>query len=64
MFRKTYNLKYVLEWAESIVAVSISRIVVVAVTRVIVTVVVIASSVHARIVGIAIGFDLSLIQKF
>lgn len=59
-FRKIYHLKFVLEWAERIVAVSIGRVVV-AIASVVVAVVVIASSIYAWIVGIAIGFDLSLI---
>lgn len=46
----------VLEWSECIVIVAVSRIVVVAIARVIVAVVVISSSFHARVVGVAIGF--------
>ena len=61
IFLKIYNLKFVLEWAKSVVAVSISRAIIVAIARIVVAVIVIASSIYTRIARIAIGFDLSLI---
>jgi len=65
IFLEIYNLKIILEYrTEGIVVVCISGIVVVTIASVVVAVVVIASTFHARIVGIAIGFDLSLIFNF
>lgn len=54
----------VLEWAEGIVAVSIGRSIVVTITRGVVAVVVITSSVHARIASIVIRFRFIPISNF
>lgn len=59
IFLKIHNLKIVLEWAERIVGIAIARTIVVAIASVIVAIIVIASPINARIIRIAIGFDLS-----
>jgi len=60
-FLKIYNLEKILEWTKTDVIIAVGRIVVVAIARVIVAVVVIASPIDTRIVGIVGRFDLSLI---
>lgn len=54
----------VLEWAEGIVAVSIGRTIVASITRGVVAVVVITSSIHARIASIVIRFQFIPIFNF